>query len=380
MTAHAAPSDRPELGLRRWIIWGAVLVGSSAAVSLAGQSIAASPPSSHRLLGLVVLLLLASTAHHWPVPVGDGELASFSFVFYVCSAVLYGPADTAVIAAAVATIEGVVVREHPLKRVFNTGVSALMGGAAGLAASLGSTHGTGVIAAVVLAAAAQYTVNVGLVTAIVVQARLREFADRAWSITRVLAVPILMSTSVVPVFVVAWRSAPYVAGTALVPLLAMALYLHSVQARRDVTVLARTDPLTGLGNRRGLTERLQQELDRADATGDPLSVCLLDIDHFKQINDVRGHAAGDEALVEIAGVLRHDGEAFRLGGDEFVLLLPAHGAEQAAALAAAVNERVEGLQLAVSIGTATYRGDGFGRDELLRSADEQLYAARATQR
>ena len=379
MTAHAAPSDRPELGLRRWIIWVAVLLGATTAVSVAGQSIAASPPSSHRLLGLLVLLLLASTAHHWPVPVGDGERASLSFVFYVCAAVLYGAADTAVIAATVSAVEGVFVHEHPLKRVFNTGVSALMGGAAGLAASLSADHRGGVIAAVVLAAAAEYAVNVGLVTAMVVHAHLREFADRAWAITKILAIPIAMATSVVPLFLVTWRSAPYVAVTALVPLVAMALYLHSAQARRDVTVLALTDPLTNLGNRRQLNERLARELDRADRSGRPLSVCMLDIDGLKAINDTHGHEAGDEALVAVAGVLLQDGEAFRLGGDEFVLLLPGLDGEGAAAVSAAVIERARSFDLAVSSGTATY-GDGVGREDLLRTADEQLYAARARRR
>ncbi len=138
------------------------------------------------------------------------------------------------------------------------------------------------------------------------------------------AVPFALSLSIVPLFIVVWTTHPYVALTAVVPLAAVVLHLRSLEASRQATALSLTDPLTGLGNRRQLSERLQRELDRSDSSREPLSVCMLDVDDFKAINDSRGHAAGDDALVAVAGALRQGGEAFRLGGDEFVLLLPDH--------------------------------------------------------
>jgi diguanylate cyclase (GGDEF)-like protein len=115
----------------------------------------------------------------------------------------------------------------------------------------------------------------------------------------------------------------------------------------------------------------------------PISVCLIDLDDFKSINDRYGHETGDAALTAIAGTLRQGGEAFRLGGDEFVLLLPRHSPERAAEVATAVRERLQtlrdppGVRLSISTGTATYPSRGHDRDDLLRVADRAAYAEKA---
>jgi len=93
--------------------------------------------------------------------------------------------------------------------------------------------------------------------------------------------------------------------------------------------LALTDPLTGLGNHRHFHERLERELAQARERRLPLSLCLIDVDDFKRINDRFGHPAGDRLLSQLATRLRQTGEAFRLGGDEFALLLP--GLDESAA-------------------------------------------------
>jgi len=379
MTAHAAPAARPELTLRRWAVWSTVLVGACAAISLAGEALAASPPSSDRIAGCLVLFALALCGEHFPVPTTAGAM-SLSAVPIACAAVMYGAAVAAPVAAGAHLLEALLRREHPLRIVFNASVFALMGGAAGLAAHVHPRSAAGLIVAAILAATAQYLVNVGLVTIMIVQARIRECGALLWSMTKALAMPFALSTALVPLFVVAWRNSPYVAFTALVPLVGVGMLMRSLEASRQATALALTDPLTGLGNRRSLTERLDRDLERAGRVGLPLSVCVLDVDDFKRINDTRGHEAGDEALVAVATVLRRDGEAFRLGGDEFVLVLPGHDASAAEGVADAVSERVRDLGFSVSAGVATYGGDGVGRNDLLRRADEQLYEARATRR
>jgi diguanylate cyclase (GGDEF)-like protein len=146
--------------------------------------------------------------------------------------------------------------------------------------------------------------------------------------------------------------------------------------------LALTDPLTGLGNHRHFHERLHRELLAAQDAALPLSLCLLDVDDFKRVNDRFGHPTGDRVLAELAARLRHGGEAFRLGGDEFAVLLPAENEDGAREAATAIAERIRSLPVAdelfvtVSAGVATLAADALERDELIRLADSALYSAK----
>ena len=85
--------------------------------------------------------------------------------------------------------------------------------------------------------------------------------------------------------------------------------------------LASIDPLTGVGNHGHFHDRLDVVLTEAEEAGTAVSLCLMDIDDFKQINDIRGHPVGDRVLARLAGELRQSEEAFRIGGDEFALLM-----------------------------------------------------------
>ena len=143
-----------------------------------------------------------------------------------------------------------------------------------------------------------------------------------------------------------------------------ALAYDSARQRHRLREEVRTDSLTGLLNHRGCQERLRAAL--ADADGEPVSVVVIDLDHFKRINDTHGHAEGDRALAAVAASLRavvRDTDAVgRLGGEEFVLLLP--GVEAGAAREAAERARlaiadvqVDGRPLACSAGLACYPQD-----------------------
>jgi diguanylate cyclase (GGDEF)-like protein len=113
----------------------------------------------------------------------------------------------------------------------------------------------------------------------------------------------------------------------------LATAITSLEDRARLAAQALTDPLTGLANHRALQERLRSEVSRAGRHGGSLSVAVIDIDHFKQINDTGGHELGDEMLVEISGCLarlaRAEDTLGRLGGDEFAWLLPETTREQA---------------------------------------------------
>ncbi len=152
---------------------------------------------------------------------------------------------------------------------------------------------------------------------------------------------------------------------------------------------ANRDPLTGLFNRRYLQATLERELARCRRNGTPLTLMMLDIDHFKSINDRYGHVAGDEVLRRMGEVLmagaRQEDVACRFGGEEFVLLLPAMPTEAAFARAEALRSQFAALSVpsprgevrtTVSIGVATFPRNGSTMDELTHSADLALYAAK----
>ena len=202
-------------------------------------------------------------------------------------------------------------------------------------------------------------------------------------IFRLLPLLVPVSASLGLLAALLWQRSPVLAVAVVGPLVALVLYERSIRRGRAAMRLALLDPLTGLGNQRSFRERLQEELDRAAREQGTLALCVLDVDDFKRINDEQGHPVGDRVLVEVAGCLRRDGEAFRLGGDEFALVLPGRGGLEAADVAGAVVARLSTLEpspagrVTVSAGVASFPEDGAGRDELVECADTRLYRAKS---
>ncbi|HET7418350.1 MAG TPA: sensor domain-containing diguanylate cyclase [Solirubrobacterales bacterium] len=144
----------------------------------------------------------------------------------------------------------------------------------------------------------------------------------------------------------------------------------------------RRDGLTGLPNRRAFEERLPVELARAARDDRPLSLCLLDLDGFKGVNDSLGHPAGDEVLRLTAKILddsRTADDSFRIGGDEFAILMPATAAEEARGAAERVAEQVKAAGLgggAISLSFGIAATTGRDAEALLDAADQELLAAK----
>src|SRR5882724_13645243 len=145
--------------------------------------------------------------------------------------------------------------------------------------------------------------------------------------------------------VVLWQRTPFLFAALAGPLVAISLYQRSTHKALNAIRLALTDPLTGLGNHRHFHERLQRELAQADEHGGLVSLCFLDIDDFKRINDRFGHPAGDRVLSQVAARLRQGGESFRLGGDEFAVLLPNTEDQVALSTARSIVKRIADTQL-----------------------------------
>jgi diguanylate cyclase (GGDEF)-like protein/PAS domain S-box-containing protein len=150
------------------------------------------------------------------------------------------------------------------------------------------------------------------------------------------------------------------------------------------------DSLTGCFNRRYLDETLERELSRARREGSPLSLVILDLDHFKQINDTYGHQAGDQALVVLAETLRadirHEDVLCRYGGEEFVILMPHMSLAKAAERAEGWRQKIAEIRVpfgnfeltfTTSAGVAAYPDHGKMPDELAQMADLALYLAKS---
>jgi len=171
-------------------------------------------------------------------------------------------------------------------------------------------------------------------------------------------------------------------------LIAMALY--NCRLREELHRQSIHDALTGLYNRRFLDDQLHRELRRAERDNAPVSVLILDLDHFKGINDHFGHPTGDAVLVALARLLgeniRSEDIACRSGGEEFVVVLPRTPATTARERAETLRRAVAALavghpphrldHVTVSIGVAGFPHHASGADELLRIADQALYRAK----
>lgn len=149
--------------------------------------------------------------------------------------------------------------------------------------------------------------------------------------------------------------------------------------------MSKIDHLTALLDRESLDAEVTRDVREARASGQPFSVIFVDIDHFKKVNDVHGHAAGDQVLKQVARRLRSvvegKGRAYRYGGEELVVLLPNHSAEEAAAVAERARreleaQAVQGISVTASFGIACCPDHSDDGCRLLEAADKAAYDAK----
>ncbi|HET8731508.1 MAG TPA: GGDEF domain-containing protein [Moraxellaceae bacterium] len=186
-----------------------------------------------------------------------------------------------------------------------------------------------------------------------------------------------------------WRTWLFYIGTVMLASIPLGLYKQLDLQRQRLEEMSRTDGLTALANRRHFMERLETEILRARRYRRPFCVVIADADHFKAVNDLRGHHTGDEVLRQIGrilggGVRIPNDVAARLGGEEFALLLPETTGEQARGVCERIARQLRdyefgqyGDRFRVTISMGVVQGLTADAEALLREADRNLYQAKA---
>ncbi|WP_371813314.1 diguanylate cyclase [Ruegeria sp. HKCCA4008] len=170
----------------------------------------------------------------------------------------------------------------------------------------------------------------------------------------------------------------------------ISMAIANVRMRDQLHDQSVRDPLTGLFNRRHMTEMLRKSISRSQQTGAALSLIAVDVDHFKKFNDTHGHDAGDMVLRAVGAALEQgcdrDEVACRIGGEEFMLILPDNSPEDAVTRAEQLRQAVEAVtvrygekalpRITISVGVAHYPAHGTMPQDLMRAADDALYVAK----
>ncbi|MCX6464415.1 MAG: GGDEF domain-containing protein [Pseudonocardiales bacterium] len=405
----------------RWLLWNlpgqlvlSVLTVEAAAVTLTVLLLVGGPgpldATSTLHLAVVLLLALAHTeiargAERLRRRISDDLQVDLSSTWLFVVAVLLPPgyaALAAVVIDAYTTMRSARARTHPHRRAFSTATLVLAVLAAGsamrFAAGLGGPAPSGptvTVPVLALGIMVFLVVNTALVAGAIALSNPRlgladvvgEWDDNVLDIASYCLGALAAAALVVH---------PALAVLVLPPL----LVLHRAALVRQLTEKASTDAKTGLLNAEGWHNRAERDLRRAERRSGPLAVLVVDLDHFKDVNDRHGHLAGDQVLAAVAGALRaevrdHD-VVGRFGGEEFVVLLgaptaaPHQGGAELEAIAERIRRRIAALQvemptpdgpltvagLSVSVGAALYPDHGRDVRTLLHVADTALYAAK----
>ncbi len=383
-TRRGGPGGIPPETARLLPVVVPVVLAGTAATAVALASLATRSAGIAGIVGALVLLVAATAAEAFPVPIEGVSAGGVSLAasFLVGAALIYDWQTAVLLSVAARGAIELAQRRPLIKAAYNGAVFALSGAAAGGAAALIAVrwHSIGGLLVTVAAAAlAFYSVNVPLVAAIVARATHGRFLDIVRQSIRWTAVPFVIMASISLMLDVLWERSPILAAALAGPLVAVGLYQRSVHGALAAMRLAKTDPLTGLGNHRAFHESLA---GLAHHDGGELALCLIDADGFKQINDRYGHQAGDEVLFLLASHIRDDGQAFRLGGDEFAIVLPDTTIDEARDIAMTVSARI-GTQkhawggfVTVSTGVAMFPTHAQDPDRLFAAADAALYQAK----
>ena len=371
----------------RWYVLAACAAGTPIVVAAVATA-ARSHPSGRSLLGIAMFFCFALLAELRPVPVDPAGKrdVSLAFVFIISSQLLFGWEWSALTGAAGIGLAMTFAGISPVKVAFNSATYAI---ADGLAATAGSipvyrlgAHGYGgLVASVVVCGAVFVVVNVllvclaiGFATGGSVRAT---FVDHLQHSGPIFAIMVFVAAQAV----IFWRLSAQLVLLLSAPIFAITLYQRSYVRSREAEEEAATDSLTALRNRRAFEEAAARAI--VTSSGE-LSLCLIDIDHFKHVNDRHGHPTGDAVLSLLARAIEEvaPGCGYRLGGDELAFLLEASAAvadETADAIRELFAERQVGLlpeSVTISAGIAVFPDHADDLHSLVKNADHALYQSK----
>ena len=353
------------------------------AIVLALAGILINPPSLQTAAGVLLFFALALLAELQPMPMGDGgkQDVSITNVFTVTAAVLFGWEYAVPLAALTMGVAMVAGRYPFMKILFNVSQYAITALAASVPVMIfgpSDNVGSGQLTAyILLGAFCNVCSNVLLVAGVISVSKGVRFRDVLIPSLRRNGLVFVMMSVLAALAANLWAAHPWMLSLLAGPLFALTLYQRSLHHSRVAAKDARTDNLTGLGNHRAYQAALRERIEETERTRAEFSLCIVDVDDFKRINDTYGHQVGDDVLVALAEILRNarEGEAFRCGGDEFALLF-AGDSTGAFERVTEVQEAVAGLGLTpvtISVGIAAYPGQADDADGLQRMADGALY-------
>ena len=380
--------SKPILGLpvRLALFIAATLVVALPIVGLSLASIAVDPPKATTGLAALVFFVLALVADLRPVPMDDSNKSEVSIasVFIVSAAILLGWRFAVPAAALSIGITFAVIRRPLPHTLFNISMYALSAFAAAVPVFLfGPIHAASagrLTTYVLVGGALHLAVNVVLVAGAISISQQVPYREVVLPGLRQGGAAFVITVVLTALAANLWVTEPWLLVLLAGPAFTLTLYQRSALNSRLATEAAMTDNLTGLGNHRAYQAALHDRIGEAERTGEPFSLCLLDVDDFKVVNDGYGHAAGDAVLIRLGELLGSaDGaESFRFGGDEFAVIFSRDEISAYRQLEELQRQLVQvdaspGGPVTISAGIATFPSHAQDADELQRRADGALY-------
>ena len=377
------PSERTIIGLPpRLVAYVGVVVASAAGVlAVSADRLVVEPPRLSTGIGMVLFLAFGLIAELHPVPLDDkGSQVSLGFVFNIAALLIFGWAAAIPIAALSIFVPMLIQGNPKIKAALNGSAYALAAAAASIPRLSGLVHSHDVLRMSIYAFAAGLIfvlVNVGLVAGAISIAQSVSYRETLFSILEYSGPALSIMGFLAALAANLWTIKPALLLLLAGPLFALSLYQRTALRSRMALHDALTDNLTGLGNHRAYQASLRERIAHAKHDHAEFSLCIVDVDDFKRINDTYGHQVGDDVLVALAEILgiARDGDAFRCGGDEFALMF-AGDAAAAFERITEVQDAVAGLGLTpvtISVGIASYPSQADDADGLQRMADGALY-------
>ncbi|HUZ97884.1 MAG TPA: diguanylate cyclase [Gaiellaceae bacterium] len=359
----------------------AVVVLAAGALGVSAARLAANPPRLYDWLGIGLFLGLALIADLHPVPLDDkGSQVSLAFVFLIAVLVIFGWA-AAIPVAALSILLPMLFQGNPvLRAAFNSGAYAIAAAGAGATNFFGTVGQSDVGRMCVYALVGGLIfvlINAGFVSGAVALAEGLKYRPTVLSMLRYSGPAFAIMAFLAALAANLWAIKPALLILLAGPLFALSLYQHTALRSRLALHDALTDNLTGLGNHRSYQATLRERIASALHDHTEFSLCIVDVDDFKRINDTYGHQVGDDVLVALSAILSNarDGAAFRCGGDEFALLFDGDGT-MAFERVTEVQDAVAALgftPVTISVGIASFPGQAADADGLQRMADGALY-------